>query len=292
MNVSVNFPQGLVTEWYPPALVSQPPVKDTLLRVNLQSSIHWANVTLLPNTKPAFLREKDPSHYYPARETDAAPLRVGSADEKFLFYRGVGGFQTPLTAVEDEDGSILVNNIGKSTIPALVYFENRRGKVGYRISGAMQKSTRFEPVQLNGSVTALHRELEKLLVASGLYQREASAMVKTWEDSWFEEGARVFYILPAATVDEILPLTITPAPTKVARAFVGRMEVFTSETLNTVADALANRDTAVLQTYGRFLSPITEQLIAARVLKDPAGAREFMSAAYNAYVTRGSNRCQ
>jgi hypothetical protein len=62
--------------------------------------------------------------------------------------------------------------------------------------------------------------------------------------------------------------------------------------LNTVADALANRDTAVLQTYGRFLSPITEQLIAARVLKDPAGAREFMSAAYKAYVTRGSNRCQ
>jgi hypothetical protein len=34
----------------------------------------------------------------------------------------------------------------------------------------MQKSTRFDPVQLNGSVTALLRELEKLLVASGLYR--------------------------------------------------------------------------------------------------------------------------
>jgi len=36
------------------------------------------------------------------------------------------------------------------------------------------------------------------------------AMLETWRDSWFEEGMRVFYILPRATVDTLLPFRSSP----------------------------------------------------------------------------------
>jgi hypothetical protein len=35
-------------------------------------------------------------------------------------------------------------------------------------------------------------------MAQGLFPKEAHAMVDTWRDSWFEEGTRAFYILPAS----------------------------------------------------------------------------------------------
>ena len=37
-------------------------------------------------------------------------------------------------------------------------------------------------------------------------------MIDTWRDSWFEEGMRIFYILPRKAVDGVLPLKITPSP--------------------------------------------------------------------------------
>ena len=54
----------------------------------------------------------------------------------------------------------------------------------------------------------------------GLYTAEATAMVNTWEDSWLEDGTRVLYVLPKEWTDEVLPLTITPAPQEVARVNV------------------------------------------------------------------------
>ena len=37
-------------------------------------------------------------------------------------------------------------------------------------------------------------------------------MVETWRDSWFEDGARLFYLLPRSAVDVVLPLQIDPRP--------------------------------------------------------------------------------
>ena len=65
------------------------------------------------------------------------------------------------------------------------------------------------------TLESLHAALEKMLIDGGLYAREASAMLETWRDSWFEDGTRIFYIVPRTSVDAILPLTITPAPTDI-----------------------------------------------------------------------------
>ena len=72
----------------------------------------------------------------------------------------------------------------------------------------------------------------------GFIAREAAAMVETWRDSWFEEGTRLFYLLPQSTVDAILPIEIDPKPAKITRVFVGRMEVVTPEMESEVAAAI------------------------------------------------------
>ena len=56
------------------------------------------------------------------------------------------------------------------------------------------------------------------LVAAGLFQSEATAMVETWWDSYFAvDGLRVFWVVPVAKTDAILPLEVSPAPDKIVR---------------------------------------------------------------------------
>ena len=112
-------------------------------------------------------------------------------------------------------------------------------------------------------------------------------MLETWRDSWFEDGTRVFYIVPRTSVDAILPLTITPAPTDIKRVFVGRMELVTPAVQQTVEAAIADRNSAVLERHARFLGPITDRILA----KHPGAAdaiRSATSAAYASYVRRAS----
>lgn len=90
-------------------------------------------------------------------------------------------------------------------------------------------------------------------------------MVATWRDSWFEEGTRVFYIVPPGSIDANLPLKIDPKPVQISRAFVGRMEVITAATERAVADAIRTNNKSVLDTYARFLRPIAEQLAGKNV---------------------------
>ncbi|MEK7830115.1 MAG: hypothetical protein AAB401_03470, partial [Acidobacteriota bacterium] len=85
VSVNVAFPQGSITEWYPQA--SQ-----------VGSGINWSNFIVRPGAQANFPTEKAESHYYPARETDAAPITLGTEHEKFLFYRGIGNFDLPITA--------------------------------------------------------------------------------------------------------------------------------------------------------------------------------------------------
>ena len=109
-------------------------------------------------------------------------------------------------------------------------------------------------------------EMETALIKEGLYRREAAAMVKTWQDSWFaEDGLRVLYLLPRAWTDRTLPLTLDPAPSELARVMVGRAEVITSAQQKQLAEILVKakagdseaRQQAVarLKKLGRFAEP-------------------------------------
>jgi hypothetical protein len=85
-------------------------------------------------------------------------------------------------------------------------------------------------------------------------------MIDTWRDSWFAEGMRVFYILPRAAVDSVLPLKITPAPATTVRVFVGRVEVLSGAMRQTILAALVSGDTRTLARCGRYLEPFVAQI--------------------------------
>ena len=274
---------------------------DVLYQRHGSGSITWDSVTVSPNIAehlplgaPPLATARDPngdalgkgqrSQYYAARETSSAPLVVKTAggveQEKFLFYRGVSTFSPPVSATVAPNGAIHITNLGHTymgqtsmtnlpldEIPSVILFERRGDKLGYRLGGALSGETpgemSLDPPELTATFESLSRDLEDILTAQGLYPDEARAMIETWRDSWFEEGSRLFYIVPTHFVDAILPLTINPAPSQTVRVFVGRLELITPATTQAVEKILATHDLAALQKYDRFLEPILDQMKAA-----------------------------
>lgn len=236
VSVSVKLPEGKATEWYPQA--------GDVGRSTFDGHIFWPRVTVLASGARAdFPNDGSNNHYYPARATDASPLRVGEgADaqhEKFLFYRGVGDFTLPLTAGA-RGGKVHVR--ASQEVSQVILFENRNGRVGYRFSDVARGETALELPAPGAGLDDLRRDLKALLVARGLYEREAEAMIETWRDSWFEEGLRLFYVMPRKLTDEVLPTAIEPAPAQLVRVMVGRAELISPEMAREVLEQIPKLD--------------------------------------------------
>lgn len=265
--VKVDFPKGKITEWYPQAR-------------SVNTSIDWGRLKVMPGATFNLPVEYKESHYYPARETDSAPVSVCSdgskpaQQEKFLFYRGAGTFDLPVS-VKLENDTVVLKNMRKDEIAYLIVFENRGGKLGYRmIDGFTGEMTIERPALDKNSdrnLASLLQDLKQVLVRSGLYEKEAAAMIKTWRSSWFEEGLRVFYILPRPATDAVLPITIDPRPTELVRVLVGRTEVITPEmekSVQTQVRMLGDPSPGVreaarqsIRKYGRFSEPILKRIL-------------------------------
>lgn len=268
VSVRVDFFKGKITEWYPQARgVYVPGPNDE----RNPSTLDWGRITVLPGAEENFPVETKPSHYYPARETDAAPLRVcgvkGEQREKFLFYRGVGTFDQPLT-VKLDDGNVVAKNTSTESIPQFILFENRGGGIGYQVRSSFDREIILDRPALGQTQESLERDLEAMLVAQGLYEKEALAMIKTWRDSWFEEGLRVFYIVPRTVTDSILPLTIEPQPSELTRVLVGRIEIITPEMEKEIELSLSDssrdlKDVAeeITRKHGRFAEPVLKAVL-------------------------------
>lgn len=263
IRASVEFPDGLLTEFYPPVASMTPKYDMTSSKQAFgKSKLDWGEIDLIPAAKfaPAV---KDPktrrwlsemieqrvvpndgrggNHYFRARETDSAfvhirhsasaenPLKpAGEYLEKFLFYRGVGRFEQPLQAVVADDGRVKVTNPGSQVIRSLFKVNCASGELTYSVLETLAAGATAEFPQTDTKVTLpeLQDQVCQALVRENLYPREATAMVNTWADSWFaEEGTRIFYMVPREVTDKLLPLTISPTPDESVRVLVGRVEV-------------------------------------------------------------------
>jgi hypothetical protein len=275
VNVKVSFPQGLMTEWYPAAKVAPKTLIDAQKMAAGTGTIEWNDVQVTPAAQEDFPTENASSHYYAARKTGAAPLEAGGQREKFLFYRGIAGFDPPVSVQSSADGRITIGNLGNESIPGVVLFDNHAGKIRYRVYRDLQNSIVLGLPELTGSVEDLGQELEGLLQSQGMYPREAKAMVETWKDTWFERGTRVFYIVPPRTLNRLLPLEVSPSPVNVSRAFVGRMEVITPATQAQIRNAILSRDQYTMRIYGRFLEPIIDSLFLSKRISEEERSQAF-----------------
>ena len=134
-----------------------------------------------------------------------------------------------------------------------IRFENHVGRVGFQAVREIQDRATLDPPVLTGDIEQFRKELATSLVEFGLYPKEASAVVETWRDSWFEEGTRLPYILSRQEVDSLLPLRVTPTPEETVRVFVGRVEVLSPATRETLQDAAGHGGSQTLAKFGRFL---------------------------------------
>lgn len=264
ITVKVDFPGSMITEWYPQAA----------LKTGSQEIV-WRDLSLLPGATPTLLTTKNPSRYFAARATDSVPVQSGNESEKLLFYRGIGLEKPPVAPVSEGNG-IRIYNTGNETIPVAILFENQSGHIGYRVIRNLKNDTEAYAPELTASLENLRTELIADLVQSGLYQKEATAMLETWHDSWFEPGMRVIYLMPQAAVDRILPMTITPAPHETQRIFVGRAEILSPWTEHTIRKAMETGDTKTLDTFGRFLPPFLAQIRAKGGLTESPVATAYI----------------
>ena len=283
VDVRVDFNQGLMTEWYPGATTA-PTFIPKEVAANI-STLEWKGVRISREAPRPYPTEKAPSHYYAARDTDANPVTINGQAEKFLFYRGLAGFRPALAAVATDD-RVRVENSGDD-IPRVVLFRNRGGRIGYRIATAPRGVTTIDTPALGASFDALAGDLERLLVEQGLFAPEARAMVATWRDSWFEEGTRLFYLLPQSSIDARLPLSITPAPSRIVRAFVGRLELATPAMLSDIERAFRAGNIKALLPYARFIEPFAMRVQAQTNGIDPARVAEMLRLVAASYGDEG-----
>lgn len=269
VRVRVRFPQGLLTEFFPPVVAMTPAepsraaLNDPLGPELKDGGLDWGTVHLIPieslTTQIAdrvlaksmghFLAEqivpeaaKFP-HYAHARATDSALVNVrvddnhqdkvkGDYFERFLFYRGLGNFKLPLSLAAHGQGAYELTNRGPDAVRSLFLVT---------IQGDRLQYTRYERIEGNAtlalsaayevsSVDQLAEEMAQALTREGLYRKEADAMVNSWRDSWFaEQGTRLLYLVPQKLTDELLPLEISPRPDEIVRVLVGRMEIMSPE---------------------------------------------------------------
>ncbi|HYM00989.1 MAG TPA: hypothetical protein VEZ90_18670 [Blastocatellia bacterium] len=262
-SVHVSFPGGIVTEWYPQG-------------VNSGQGIGWNNVQVAPDSAQRYSTDstRPDSRYYRARTTDASPLvadgRDGHELEKFLFYRGVGSFDLPLS-VRPEGQKVLVKSNGPADPSRVILFENTAGKVRYQIEDLADGQATFDRSAAGHTVESLRADLKNMLVAAGLYPKEADAMIATWDDTWFEEGLRALYVLPRSVTDFVLPITVDPQPKELERVMVVRAEIITPEmeaavreqVNNLASDSAEVRNAAAqaLRQRGRFLQPVIQRIM-------------------------------
>jgi hypothetical protein len=283
-DVRVLFRGGNLTEWYPqPTRVAAQTTSGQLYTVpaphTRQFTIEWNGVKILARDTREMALDKlirskagDGDHYYIARETDANFLRIASPQarsrvehERDLFYRGLGYFQAPLAVGIDADEQALSLNAREAEqIQGAFLVSVRKGMMRYqKIEGAIANAaTVIDPnAQPFGAPEDVRKvamqDMAQALVNAGLYEKEARAMVNTWQDQWLaEEGTRVLYLLPRAWTDRALQLQVSPEPDQVVRVMVGRAELITPSVERDLRDQVLTYSTGDAKAKARAVANV------------------------------------
>jgi hypothetical protein len=305
--VRVCFHRGLLSQWFPVTDLLGPPEQGgadgplDLSKIE-KSFLEWDVDVLAPGKGADAIPRVDPRDPWSfqrlpdsnvVRTRPRTAPRMGPVEnEKFLFYRGLGTFDLPIEARVQADGKLVLSNRGPDDLRGLFVIQVENGRAafgevpvipaGSRATEVAQPlpsgagpSTASSPgaASVDAMVERLIPALESKLVAAGLYPKEAEAMARTWERSYFRtEGLRVLYLVPDELTRAILPLSIEPPPKSVVRVLVGRLECITPRVEAEVERALLDRRstspdlrraaTERLDRLGRFLEPHLRRTMA------------------------------
>jgi hypothetical protein len=251
ISVKASFRGGWLTEFYPSAQAEALGINTNLaafgpIKPGTTGSLSWENLAIGGDWNgPA-----TDSHVWTSpRAVTSAPVRTKDGEaERFLFYRGVGKIDAPLKVSRDDHAGQLVleSQLASGLAPdaglpvrALWLVDIQPdGKVAYRdippvtLSGngkvlARVASDFHKSDYRAGNLETLKTSLHRALMAEGLFDDEATALLNTWELSYFKSvGLRLFFIVPRAWTDSYLPLNVS-VPAELDRVMVGRIELVT-----------------------------------------------------------------
>ena len=313
LDVSVRFQGGWLTEFYPKAHAAAPGLKEGQfdfgeLNETSTSSLAWNDLAVGTRGVGPVTDE----HVWTApRKVQAANVtNVEGESERYLFYRGVGHIRAPLRATMNRKAGELAIQAnfdqvlaagGQARIPQLWLISvNQDGRCAFRqldgfdVDADSQRrlaliSYRFEA----GDYAAANRDrleasMHAALVADGLYADEATALLTTWQRSYFASpGLRLFYLVPRVWTDRQLPLALS-RDAEIDRVMIGRLELISDEQ-RALLDRLS--DTAV--SDGKWIeqipeSPERERFLAGRI--DFGNLGVTIPADYQMYLKLGRFR--
>ena len=299
VNVNVKFPEGVVTDTYPAPIKTFPTMDNHKVLANGDTTFQ---VDVLPSLVGRIPTVESSNIYSHARNVASNVVKSGNEFEKFIFYRGLGRFQ-PQFEISSSYGNlnILVDRTESLPQAAFLVHVNEHGH-GQLMK--LPKMLTLRPVVVgtkalselrNHSGNAMsfvqsgaeaHQTLVDALVTAGLNTDEAEAMINTWEHGYLKvPGLRLLYILPRAEVDQVLPLTITPAPEKLVRAFVGRIEVMLdTDEQKILNQILSLRNMFDVRTLGRFAEPMLRRVQEVYVAQQAENAQPTDPAVLNLFT--------
>lgn len=258
MDVRAGFRGGWLTEFYPDAAVDAPDMwvrlpEDVLLPGGIDErtfgSLEWKGLRIGVDGRGP---ETGQELWLAPRRVSAATVGTPKGErEKYLFYRGVGQVDAMLRVYRSGDGQWLeirrqpfadpgafageviggawlahIRGDGSSAFLNIgsLGLGDGTAEVLARVPASFAESD-FAP----GNLESLRQEMHAALVAEGLFDDEAAAMLDTWREAYFHTpGLRLFFTVPQAWTDHYLPLEFS-APVELTRIMVGRIEVVTPE---------------------------------------------------------------
>src|SRR6185369_2940939 len=255
VDVNVRFNGGWLSEFYPKAELTGMD-RDTNgaprfgpLRSDSITGLTWAGLKVGGDWP---MIETSEHVWTSPRAVDAAEVQTAEKEaERFLFYRGVAHIDAPIRVVRNRDELYLYSNLFENEkrfgIQNLWLVDIRRdGKIAFRTlppttfypylkPDAADKATRHTAATFpdnefsTDNLDKLKASLKAALIADGLYDDEAQALLNTWQVSYFKSpGLRLFFLVPREWTDHYLPLSVS-VPADVNRVMVGRIELVTPE---------------------------------------------------------------
>jgi hypothetical protein len=313
VDVSVRFRGGWLTEFYPQAHADAEGLKNRIfefgqLTPDSTSSLAWNDLQV--GTDGLGPKTTEQVWLAPRKVQAANVTNVEGESERYLFYRGVGHLASPLRAALDRNSGKLAlyanfNEVladkQQARIPQLWLIEVKQdGACAFRTLDGISATAdpkaelasaryRFEPGDFNNSNRErLESEMHAALVADGLFADEATALLSTWQRSYFASpGLRVFYLVPRVWTDHYLPLSLS-RDAAIDRVMIGRLELIGDE-----QRALLDRLSKTASSDGKWVEQIPEsaareQFLAGRSNFQDLGVK--IPADYQIYLGLGRFR--
>jgi hypothetical protein len=269
VKVVVDFPQGIVSQWFPTATSYLPEIDYNGALAIKGGRMQW-DAALTPGAT-GFPSVTPDSIWEPSRHVASVPVVIGSYHEQFIFYRGIGTFSVPFAVTAGANDAFSAKNDSNDPIQTvfLLRVHDTGGAIlnlgplgAHDVRSGIVPPVNGKEVNIDQYVVDASAAVAVELVKSGLNQDEARAMVDTWSRSYFRSfGTRLLYIAPRAWTDALLPITITPTPSSLVRTLVGRVELLTqadeAELVARVQAAAAQATPAqtLIQQLGRLAEP-------------------------------------